>query len=413
MSRKKRKPNGSLWMVLLLAALVFAALAPGLVSLRNVSNVQVLYTPELSVKPAVTPTPTSTIAPTPTPIPSPTEYVLYSKKNAKEKIDDVSLIQARLRQLGYYVGEVDGKYGDSTFEAIKTFQRINLLTIDGMAGEATQRKLFEDENVLDATGRVYAPFVEPSLLPAPTPTPAPAALSMTDFTAGGVADPRLQGGTRYVDSSISAELSVLDDSVTVKVSVIHPSQIRCVLAGNVRRPARAEIEELAKTVNAVVAFAGTSYETGGLEARQGTLLNDSFSDRPLMIIDENGIMSVFDPYYAFRALDSMHGHIYQAMSVDAALIINGVLQPKLSRQQTERVTALGQTKHGDFIIINGVLSPQILSERMERLGADNAVIVGEGGLYTAFGSLTRFTYDTERVSNLMYFATLGNLGDTK
>ena len=164
-------------------------------------------------------------------------------------------------------------------------------------------------------------------------------------------------------------------------------------------------------MNAVIAFAGTSYETGGIEARQGMLLSDSRVNKPLVIIDENAVMSVFDAAYALKALESMQGHIYQAMSVDTALIINGVGQPRLSQKADGRVTALGQTKQGDYIIINGAESPQIISEKMERLGADNAVIVSKGGLFTGFGYLTQFTHKAEQVSNILYFAALSYSGE--
>ena len=171
------------------------------------------------------------------------------------------------------------------------------------------------------------------------------------------------------------------------------------------------MDALAKKVNAVAAFAGTPYESGGIEARQGMLLSDSRVNKPLVIIDENGVMSVFDASYAVKALDSMRGHVYQALSVETALIINGVGQPRLSQKTYGRITVLGQTKQGDYIIINGTESPQIMSEKMERLGADNAVIVSKGGLYTGFGHLTEFTYKSEQVSNILYFASLSYMGE--
>ncbi len=408
---KKRSKNGGLWLFLLGAAIIMAALVPPLVSGGSSVTPRVLYTPSASKTPTVTVTPAYTPVPTPTPIPTPAEYILYSKKNIKEKIDNVSLVQARLKQLGYYAGEADGMYGDSTLEAVVNFQRMNQLTIDGMAGETTQRMLFENENVLDASGRVYVPFVESTPTTAPTPTPAPIDLIMTDFSGGSETDPRLHGGTRYEDSTVSAEISIAGETITAKVRIIRPSQFRSALAGSLSRPARAEIDALAKKVNAVIAFAGTPYETGGIEARQGMLLSDSRVNKPLVIIDENAVMSVFDASYSVKALESMQGHIYQAMSAETALIINGVGQPRLSQKADGRVTALGQTKQGDYIIINGAESPQIISEKMERLGADNAVIVSKGGLYTGFGYLTQFTHKAEQVSNILYFAALSYTGE--
>jgi len=46
-------------------------------------------------------------------------------------------IQTKLRNWGYYHGNVDGIYGSKTEEAVKYFQRKNGLTVDGKAGPAT------------------------------------------------------------------------------------------------------------------------------------------------------------------------------------------------------------------------------------------------------------------------------------
>lgn len=51
--------------------------------------------------------------------------------------DEVTNIQKKLRQWGYYSGEVDGIYGDLTFDAVKFFQSKNNLDVDGIAGPQT------------------------------------------------------------------------------------------------------------------------------------------------------------------------------------------------------------------------------------------------------------------------------------
>ncbi len=51
--------------------------------------------------------------------------------------DTVEKIQRRLRDWGYYSGEVDGVYGSRTEEAVRRFQKKNGLTADGVAGPAT------------------------------------------------------------------------------------------------------------------------------------------------------------------------------------------------------------------------------------------------------------------------------------
>ena len=54
----------------------------------------------------------------------------------------VKTLQQRLKDLGYYNGSVDGRFGESTTAAVMAFQLRNNLTVDGKAGPATQRVLF-------------------------------------------------------------------------------------------------------------------------------------------------------------------------------------------------------------------------------------------------------------------------------
>lgn len=50
-------------------------------------------------------------------------------------------IQRRLKQWGYYEGEVDGIYGSETADAVRFFQQTNGLSSDGIAGSATLEAL--------------------------------------------------------------------------------------------------------------------------------------------------------------------------------------------------------------------------------------------------------------------------------
>lgn len=47
---------------------------------------------------------------------------------------EVSRIQGRLKELGYYRGLVDGDFGGGTESAIKAFQEAEGLTVDGVVG---------------------------------------------------------------------------------------------------------------------------------------------------------------------------------------------------------------------------------------------------------------------------------------
>lgn len=51
--------------------------------------------------------------------------------------EQVSKVQRKLRQWGYYDGAVDGVFGQETYDAVVRFQRKNGLTADGVIGSAT------------------------------------------------------------------------------------------------------------------------------------------------------------------------------------------------------------------------------------------------------------------------------------
>lgn len=50
---------------------------------------------------------------------------------------EVREMQVRLKQLGYVVGPVDGKYGRKTEQAVRLFQKEHGIRVDGIAGAAT------------------------------------------------------------------------------------------------------------------------------------------------------------------------------------------------------------------------------------------------------------------------------------
>ena len=60
---------------------------------------------------------------------------------------DVTKVQNRLKELGYYTGTVDGVYGLGSMAAVKAFQEKNGLTADGLAGTKTFEKLFSSSAI--------------------------------------------------------------------------------------------------------------------------------------------------------------------------------------------------------------------------------------------------------------------------
>lgn len=55
--------------------------------------------------------------------------------------EDVKILQETLTQLGYYSNEIDGKFGSNTDKAVRNFQRIAGLTVDGKVGKNTWAEL--------------------------------------------------------------------------------------------------------------------------------------------------------------------------------------------------------------------------------------------------------------------------------
>ncbi|MBQ4637817.1 MAG: peptidoglycan-binding protein, partial [Clostridia bacterium] len=54
---------------------------------------------------------------------------------------DVSKVQQKLKQWGYYDGSIDGIFGRQTYDAVVWFQKSNGLTADGKVGTQTAQAL--------------------------------------------------------------------------------------------------------------------------------------------------------------------------------------------------------------------------------------------------------------------------------
>ncbi len=70
-----------------------------------------------------------------------TESTAFALSKIGSRGTEVRNIQTRLKNWGYYSGSVDGIYGQKTAAAVKSFQRKNGLTADGIAGPATLEKI--------------------------------------------------------------------------------------------------------------------------------------------------------------------------------------------------------------------------------------------------------------------------------
>jgi hypothetical protein len=99
-------------------------------------------TPEATITPS--PTLEATIMSTPTIAPTQPEFVRTLRLTSPYMTgDDVTLLQQRLIFLGYTeLSSADGVFGPKTDQAVRNFQNVNGLAVDGIVGATTWNALF-------------------------------------------------------------------------------------------------------------------------------------------------------------------------------------------------------------------------------------------------------------------------------
>ena len=132
----------------------------------------------------------------------------YTKLQYGSKGSAVKNLQQALNTLGYGV-KADGIYGEGTRSAVRAFQRSQGLSVDGIAGAATQRRLYE---------LVGSPTSAPTFSPSPTMAPVPtvtgggtAYMSARVKTSGGGLNMRAYG------SSSAQVLTVIPNNTLITV----------------------------------------------------------------------------------------------------------------------------------------------------------------------------------------------------
>ena len=109
-----------------------------------------------------------------TPSPTPTAASAAAEMREGSAGPNVNALQSRLEELGYLTGSVSrGYYDPWTADAVRSFQQLNGLTADGVAGATTQARLMSDEAIASPiAGAQPAPVVAAS-----TPPPGMATIS--------------------------------------------------------------------------------------------------------------------------------------------------------------------------------------------------------------------------------------------
>ena len=127
---------------------------------------------------AATPTP-YVYEPLPTATPLTAQNVVVLKSGVRGV--DVTRLQNRLMELGYYTCTADGVYNSDEIAAVKEFQRKNGLTVDGVAGLETQRALYADTAIPAYTA---APVYAASPTPIVVATSAPSMQTLKSGSSG-------------------------------------------------------------------------------------------------------------------------------------------------------------------------------------------------------------------------------------
>lgn len=122
--------------------------------------------------------------------PSPSSSTRLEKGSSGEAVRNM---QQAMQKLGYML-TADGKFGDSTMTAVKSFQKAHGLTADGIAGSQTLTLL-------------YSLAAEAAATPKPTPTPSPAPVTYATLRKNdsGAAVLAMQNALKRLGYSVTAD----------------------------------------------------------------------------------------------------------------------------------------------------------------------------------------------------------------
>lgn len=178
---------------------------------ESMLGVTVRYTPEPSEAPTKTPAPREeTPAPT---MQLPVTQEEIGMAQLGERIlfrgmegEDVQIIQRRLYELGYYLGDIDGVFGLKTQSAVYAFQRAHKLEkIDGKVGSQTIGAMFSQDAIIKPTP---TPTPTPTPRPTPTPTPSPEPTPVPTATPDAKAAPFALENTQVYVGDLAIELAM-------------------------------------------------------------------------------------------------------------------------------------------------------------------------------------------------------------
>lgn len=107
-----------------------------------------------------------------------------SLRRGETNSDAVRNLQRRLKDLRYYTGAIDGDFGVSTETAVKAFQMVNGLTVDGVAGDGTLSRLYSNNAKRADASTIFTPAPGAQVTPIPGLTPVLNYRNVTPDPAG-------------------------------------------------------------------------------------------------------------------------------------------------------------------------------------------------------------------------------------
>ena len=197
---------------------------------------------ETTAEPRVTAT-AATQTPTPTSVPTPniTPNNAYKTIRVGDNGEEVAQMQRRLAELGYYEGDIDGRFGNQTRRAVERFQYNNGLSADGIAGKRTLTVLFESADVVVFTEADETPAppaatpkqqptaalvtVQADATPAPTfvPTQAPSAATVATVSASADTEKTSENGDAENELSVPTEATVAPSAESTLSASVQPT----------------------------------------------------------------------------------------------------------------------------------------------------------------------------------------------
>ena len=319
----------------LLIALAMCVFVPSSTDFGLISDM-LEYTPAPSPTPEPTPSPTP--VPTEEPSPAPTEEPAAASVTAETAVP----------------AETFGP--EESLEPIETPEQFETPIptatpvpepIQTPFGAETAEPTGAPEPTPAPTVNIFVPLVRETPSPKPEEKPlrvagevfdkhgdgtAVSVLPMDDFSGGTelVTSHYKEKGARYEDDSISVHVYSFKYDYTIytvaDVEIMDASQLRTAIAGTPSSAARADINKLARRVNAITAINGDYYRDryGSVIVRQGKTISHEISNNlDMLIIDYDGDMHCIYAADKKEAYEAFKGNIYQCFSFGPALVIDG------------------------------------------------------------------------------------------